>query len=195
MNRIFYSALSVVTAFIITCCATTVVEHKPTGPQGKHVYKITALGFSRDIRDDAVKNAVDFCKKQDKHFKFVKNIFLPKSVSGVNLISVDLFFVCLEEKSDEPAMPEKEKGEVEEKPAMIPESVPEEEKNLKPDVELEESESGTAPVVGPKRKKQSVSTGDSPGEEESLGERTGSSGKEIAPLKKGGPIIEEILEE
>jgi hypothetical protein len=179
MNRIFYCALLVVTAISITSCATTVMELKPTAPEGKHVYKISTLGFSRDIRDDAIKNAGEFCNKQNKHYKFIRNIFLPQSVAGVDMVSYDLFFFCLDEQLAEPIPP-------------APEAV-EENKLIKPESAPEENDSKAEPAAPPARVKHIESTGDSPGEKESLGDETGSSGEEMVPAKHDGAIIEEIL--
>ena len=183
MNRIFYAALLVVTAMILTSCATTFVELKPTGPKGRQVYKITALGFSRDIRDGAINNAGEYCKKQNKHFKFVKNIFVRKSMAGVEMMSVDLFFLCLDEQPAEPIPPPETEAGEEEIPVEL-ESLP---------VEVVPA---AAPEPAPARKKPVESTGDSPGGEESLGDPPpDSSVVEMEPAQQDGVIIEQILDE
>lgn len=194
MSKIFFSILLFFTLIVLAGCATSVVQLKPMGPKGEHVYKITVLGFSRDIRDDAISNAEGVCRKQNKHFKFIKNIFLPKSVSGVDLISLDLFFICVdEEQAAESIAPEKDTVEGE---SILPAAtVPEEKKQDEPKPEAGEDALQALPIPAPTREKHNETTGDTPGEEESLGDRTGSAGEEPAPRKHGGPIIEEVLDD
>ncbi|MFH1217110.1 MAG: hypothetical protein V1706_11480 [Pseudomonadota bacterium] len=171
MNRILYFALLVAVAATSAGCVNRVVELKPTGPEGKHLYKIAALGFSRDILDDAMRNAGDFCKERDKEFKFVKSVFSQDAVAEVDLLSVDLFFNCLEKQPVAAISPET--GAADEKRSIKPK---------------------TASVPGSARGNGDNITGDSPGEEEALGDTADLAAEEMESATQVGEITEEVLE-
>ncbi|MBI5558076.1 MAG: hypothetical protein HY885_10585 [Deltaproteobacteria bacterium] len=97
------------------------------------------------------------------------------------MVTLDLFFTCLDEPPEEPIPPAVPDAE-EEEPARQQEAVQEEH------VAKPEPESSHA------KEKKIERTGDSPGEMESLGDQPDSSGQEMKPAKQDDTIIEEILD-
>lgn len=166
-------------------CATTVVEFIPKGPEDRQVYTSSGLGFSREIRHEMIKKAEGFCEKQDKHFKFVRNIILPTSMAGIDMVSVDLFFACLDEPFVAETAPLAEQATPE--TAAAEETVP-----APPEPGPEEVIAKAAVDQAPAKEVRVEITGDTPGEVESLGEHTGPVGDLLAPVNHHD-VVEEVL--
>ena len=166
-------------------CATTVVEFIPKGPADRQIYTSSGLGFSREIRHEMIKKAEGFCEKHDKHFKFVRNIILPTSMAGIDMVSVDLLFACLDEQFvaepaplAEPALPETAAAE---EPAPAP-----------PEPAPEEVIAKAVVDQAPAKEVRVEITGDTPGEVESLGDHSGPAVDLMAPLNHHD-VVEEVL--
>ena len=186
MQKKNYFATLVAAALTLSGCATTVVEFIPKGPADRQVYTSSGLGFSREIRHEMIKNAGEFCEKQNKHFKFVRNVILPTSMAGIDMVSVDLLFACLDEQfvakpaplPAEPAPPETAAAE---EPAPAP------------------TEPAPGEVIAkavldqpPAKEVRVEITGDTPGEVESLGDHPVPAGDLMAPVNHHD-VVEEVL--
>lgn len=178
MNRkpdFLFPLLFAAVLLLASCSTSSVVQLKPTGPDGKHVYKITVLGFSETIRDGAKKNAAEFCEKRNSHVEVIKDVITSQSVADVEmLLSIDLQFVCLPGKAKDGTVAAPSEEEIKKK-----QEIAEAEKKAR---EKAEREKGLA------------RTGDSPGVEEPLGDISGKTDREDGHLFSGGTIVEEVLD-
>ena len=97
------------------------VRTVPPETMGPDVYRISAWGTSKKILRETVQRANDRCAQEKKQYLFVKNIFQYGSSLGIDMVSYELYFTCVEaedprlklrksplgpagEKAEEPAM-------------------------------------------------------------------------------------------
>lgn len=179
MKKIFFYPLSCIAILSVTSCATNITK---LNTSGSYTYKIDALGLSKDIQTETITTASNLCRTMNKDYKFIRNTILPKSVMGIELISYDLVFSCVDPGSAQSPPPDAAAGEGQEN-AGGPEP--------SPDKEKEEKLAATKADAG--KDKKTGTTGDTPGEPESLGGPPPS--KEAEQEKQEEDIIEEkILE-
>ena len=188
MKKIFFYPCIVIALFAATSCATNITRLNTSGP---YTYKINAVGASKDIQSETITTAKTLCRGMNKDYKFIRNIILPKSVMGMDLISYDLIFSCVDPGSAQMPPPHKAKESIEEN-LSIPETLPDNEKTQTPIVDLPEKEKKAVVIkaLSHKNRKPGV-TGDTPGEPESLGGPP--PGKELELKKDAGEIIEEPI--
>ncbi len=179
MKKIFSYPFIVIALLSLTSCATSITKLNTSGP---YTYKINTLGVSKDIQTETINTATNLCRTMNKDYRFIKNTILPKSLMGLDLISYDLIFSCVDPGSAQPAPPDATKSPAQESgPETTAEEAAAKEKQL----------AATAAASG--KKKKTGITGDSPDEPESLGGP--SPAREPEPEKEEGDIIEEPIVE
>ncbi|MBU4118754.1 MAG: hypothetical protein KJ555_08335 [Proteobacteria bacterium] len=115
MNKIPYCILLSVTAFIASGCGS--VHVVPPEAMGPDVYRISAWGTSKKIIHETVKSANERCAQENKQYLFVKNIFQYGSNLGIDMVTYELFFTCVEtgdpriKERKSPLSPVDEKGQ------------------------------------------------------------------------------------
>jgi len=159
-------------------CASS-VRLSPAVTQEKDIYTISASGTSRGILSESVKSANDYCSDQNKHYLFVKNIFQRRNSFGVDVVSYDLYFTCVE--AGDPRLtdrrpllrPGEEKEQAEGSPASRLKAI------IGKDTGKESAKPGPAEKAeqkpGPEKESPAVATG-----QESAGEAEGSGAKKAA---------------
>lgn len=213
MKKIFCCTLFSVTALMANGCVS--VQTAPSEPMGPDVYMLSARATSRKVLTETVKNANDKCAQENKQYLFVKNIFQHNRNLGVDMVSYDLYFTCVdagdprlkkrkslprpaEEKTDQKVSPAKEKlpaqgvarpapEPAEEKPAVSPgkKTPPAPEKMPQPKDEKRGKEEAAKVSEEQPRKKNTE-----PGELEDL-RKDGAAIYDDSD--QDSPIIEEIL--
>lgn len=115
MNKIPFCILLSVTAFIASGCGS--VHVVPPEAMGPDVYRISAWGTSKKIIHETVKSANERCAQENKQYLFVKNIFQYGSNLGIDMVTYELFFTCVEtgdpriKERKSPLSPVDEKGQ------------------------------------------------------------------------------------
>lgn len=94
MTKILFSILFCAVAFMANGCAS--VQMAPSAAMGPDVYRINALATSRKIIAETVTIAKERCAQENKQYLFVKNIFQHSSNLGIDIVSYDLYFTCVE---------------------------------------------------------------------------------------------------
>jgi len=172
----------------VTSCATNITK---LNTSGSYTYKINAIGASRNIQAETINTANNLCRALNKDYKFIRNVFLPKSVIGVDMISYDLVFSCVDPGSTQIATPDAAKNTAPET-IDVPETLPDNmEIQAIPDEGQEKEKKLAATQTGARKDKKTGITGDTPGEPESLGAPPQS--KELELKKEEGVIIEEFI--
>ena len=116
MNKILFRILLSAAALVANGCGS--VQVAPPDAMGPDVYRINAWGTSKKIIHDTVKSANERCAQENKQYLFVKNIFQYGSNLGIDMVSYELFFTCVEigdprlkdRKSPLPSAEEKAEG-------------------------------------------------------------------------------------
>ncbi|RJX29212.1 MAG: hypothetical protein C4531_10840 [Desulfurivibrio sp.] len=174
MKKIFFHLGMLITLLVVTSCASSITRVNTAGP---YTYKIKALGASRNIQTEAINKANDLCRTMHKDYRFIRNTFLPKSVMGMDMVSYDLIFSCVDPGSLQAAPPDATKSTEQE-------SVPE-----TPVADVQEKEKKLAATEAGQKGKNGI-TGDTPGEPESLG---GPPPSRALELEEEGDIVVEPL--
>lgn len=177
MKKIFFYPLSFIAFFSVTSCATNITK---LNTSGAYTYKINTLGLSKNIQPETINTASNLCRTMNKDYKFIRNTILPKSVMGIELISYDLIFSCVDPGSAQPASPDAATGEAQEN-VNVQEPSPDKDEKL----------AATKADAG--KDKKAGTTGDTPGEPESLGGPPPSKEPELE-IQEGDIIEEKILE-
>ncbi len=94
MTKILFSILFCAAAFMANGCAS--VQMEPSAGMGPDVYRISALATSRKILAETVTIAKERCAQKNKQYLFVKNIFQHSSNLGIDMVSYELYFTCVE---------------------------------------------------------------------------------------------------
>ncbi len=94
MTKILFSILFCAAAFMANGCVS--VQMKPSAGMGPDVYRISALATSRKIIGETVTIAKERCAQTNKQYLFVKNIFQHSSNLGIDMVSYELYFTCVE---------------------------------------------------------------------------------------------------
>ncbi len=119
MKKTFFLILLGAAALMANGCAP--VRTVPSETLGPDVYRISAWGTSKKILRETVQRANERCAQEKKQYLFVKNIFQYGSSLGIDMVSYELYFTCVEaedprlklrksplgpaeEKAEEPAM-------------------------------------------------------------------------------------------
>ena len=119
MKKTFFLILLGAAALMANGCAS--VRTVPPETMGPDVYRISAWGTSKKILRETVQSANERCAQEKKQYLFVKNIFQYGSSLGIDMVSYELYFTCVEaedprlklrksplgpaeEKAEEPAM-------------------------------------------------------------------------------------------
>ncbi|MBU4264406.1 MAG: hypothetical protein KKC76_21370 [Proteobacteria bacterium] len=188
MKKIFFYPCIAIILLSVTSCATNITKLNTSGP---YTYKINARGVSKNIQTETINTANNLCRSMDKDYKFIRNIILPKSVMGMDMISYDLIFSCVDPGSAQMPPPHRAKEDLWEN-LRGPETLPDSEQKQTPIVDLPEKEKKVAVIkaVSQKNRKPGA-TGDTPGQPESLGGPPPSN--ELELKKEEGNIIEEII--
>ncbi|HIJ89803.1 MAG: hypothetical protein OEV89_03475 [Desulfobulbaceae bacterium] len=95
MKKILLCLLLSAAAFMANGCGS--VQVVPPEAMGPDVYRISNWGTSRTILSETVKSATERCAKENKQYLFVKNIFQYGSNLGIDMVSYQLYFTCVEE--------------------------------------------------------------------------------------------------
>jgi hypothetical protein len=176
MKKNFSYPFTLIALFSVTSCATTITKLNTSGP---YTYKINASGISNNIQTETINTANNLCRTLNKDYKFVRNDILPKSVMGIDLISYDLIFSCVDPGSAQDNF-------------NGPETLPGSEENQATAQDDQDREKKlTASKAGSRKDKKTGITGDTPGEPESLGGSPQSKKLELEKLE--GVIIEEKI--
>jgi len=94
MGKIFFCILLSVVVLMTNGCAS--VQMVPREEMGPDVYRISARATSRKNLSESVKSAKERCAQENKQYLFVKNIFQHSSNLGIDMVSSDLYFSCVE---------------------------------------------------------------------------------------------------
>jgi len=94
MKKIFFLILFGAAALMTNGCAP--VRSVPPETMGPDVYRISAWGTSKKIIRETVQRATDRCAQEKKQYLFVKNIFQYGSSLGIDMVSYELYFTCVE---------------------------------------------------------------------------------------------------
>lgn len=188
MKKLFFPSFTLIFLIAVTSCATNITKINTSGP---YTYKINTLGISKNVQAETINTANNLCRSLNKDYRFIRNIVLPKSVMGVDMISYDLIFSCVDPGSAPIATPDAGISDTPEN-AGVPESLPDSEENFATPEEKQDREKKLAATgTGARQDKKSIITGDTPGAPESLGNPPPS--KELELQKEEGVIIEEHI--
>ena len=119
MKKTFFLILLGAAALMANGCAP--VRTVPPETMGPDVYRISAWGTSKKILRETVQRANDRCAQEKKQYLFVKNIFQYGSSLGIDMVSYELYFTCVEEGDPRLKLRKSPLGPAEEKaeePAM-----------------------------------------------------------------------------
>ncbi|MBU4216235.1 MAG: hypothetical protein KJ792_16485 [Actinobacteria bacterium] len=106
------------------------VRTVPPETMGPDVYRISAWGTSKKILRETVQSANDRCAQEKKQYLFVKNIFQYGSRLGIDMISYELYFTCVEagdprlKARKSPLSPTEEKAEEPAIQTVVPDREP-----------------------------------------------------------------------
>ncbi len=94
MKKILFCMLLSGAALMTNGCGS--VRRAPSEEMGPDVYRISAWSTSRKVLAETVESAKARCAKEDKQYLFVKNIFQYGCNLGIDMISYELYFSCVE---------------------------------------------------------------------------------------------------
>lgn len=183
MNKIPFYILLSVTAFIASGCGT--VHVVPPEKMGPDVYRISAWGTSKKIIHETVQSANERCAQENKQYLFVKNIFQYGSNLGIDMVTYELFFTCVEtgdpriKERKSPLSPADEKGQEPTLQKIFPER---DQEQVKPEPRPD-TDARTAPEkVVPEKEKPPVQEQAVPAAEPAKEKPVSSPPQEVVPL-------------
>ncbi len=94
MTKTLFCILFCAVAFMTNGCAS--VQVVPSVAMRSDVYLLSARATSRKILSETIKSAKERCDRENKQYLFVKNIFQHNSTLGIDSVSYDLYFTCVE---------------------------------------------------------------------------------------------------
>lgn len=183
MNKIPFCILLSAIPFIASGCGS--VQVVPPEAMGPDVYRISAWGTSKKIIHETVQSANERCAQENKQYLFVKNIFQYGSNLGIDMVSYELYFTCVEtgdsrlKERKSPLSPVEEKAEEPARQKIIPERDQEQAKPGK----RPEPDAGPAPEkVVPEREKSPAQEQAGPGAEPVQEKPAVSPAQKVVPL-------------
>lgn len=214
MKKIFPCILVCAAALMANGCART----PPAPPEafGRDVHLIRVPGASKKNISETVKNATEQCGKESKQYLFVKNLFQRSRTLGVDSISYNLYFSCVDagdprlkqqqkfrprfptEKADEAQPEEKVTPRVDRRkvePEPPPAKEPAEEKNaVRPGKEAAPAQEKLPPQEKevPQKAAEEQPRKKNPGQAEPEGLRNGDSTPDTEPEES--TIVEEVID-
>lgn len=94
MKKILFCMLVTAAAFMANGCGS--VRRVSSEEMGPDVYRISAWSTSRKVLSETVARARQQCAKENRQYLFVKNIFQCGSSLGIDMISYELYFSCVD---------------------------------------------------------------------------------------------------
>ena len=193
MTKIFFYLLFCAVVFMANGCVS--VQMEPSMAMGPDVHRISALATSRKILSETVTIAKERCAQENKQYLFVKNIFQHSSNLGIDMISYDLYFTCVE--AEDPRLKERKSlpRPAEEKVDQAGQTSPAKEPVTEQPSASSGKEAAPAPdkLSPPKDENQGQQEKPVKVTEEQVREKNPRAGEPESIRKEDSPIIEEDL--
>jgi len=93
MKKIICYSFTFLSFIFIAACTPSITKINTAGP---NVYKVNTSGFADTVQTKATNHAENFCKDLKKEYLFIRKNTSIMTVIGVDVVTLDLIFSCVD---------------------------------------------------------------------------------------------------
>lgn len=93
MKKIVCYSFTFLSLLFLAGCGPSITKINTAGP---NVYKVNTSGFADTVQTKATGHAEDFCKNLKKEYLFIRKNTSIMTVIGVDVVTLDLIFSCVD---------------------------------------------------------------------------------------------------